>query len=257
MFLAIDIGNSSIKFGIFKEKKLLFNFAIQSDLKKDHTEYSVKIVECFLKNSFNCIDISRVAICSVVTELTEILKKAVNNFFTEEIYIIDQKSSINLPIKIGDNIDINEVGKDRLMTAIAAFKNFGGNLAVVDLGTATTIDIIGEKGEYFGGIITTGIDLSISALYESASLLPKIKFKKQQHVIGKNTIEAINSGIYFGHACLIEGMVKKMEAEYGHKLQIILTGGFSSILQKIILNSRLSANLSLCGLLVSYNYNNN
>ena len=244
MILAIDIGNSSIKFGVFANEKLIYDFHLESSLQIDAQNYYAKIADHLQKKSLN---ITNIIVCSVVNGLTEIIAKSLEKIAKKPI-IIDKNSQIKLPIAISNNIKKEDVGKDRLITALAAFNKFGGNLAI-DLGTATTIDIINQIGQYQGGVICAGINLTLKSLSQSTSLLPEIKPQKQKNIIGTNTIEAINSGIYFGHAAMIEAMVKKINLEYGQNLQIILTGGYAEILQELIPNAKAYQNLSLYGLL--------
>jgi type III pantothenate kinase len=243
MLLAVDIGNSSIKFGVFKNKNLIHHFTLESSIKNSCKDYLNQITKNLTISSFN-----KIIICSVVNDLTEIIAQSLQKLSQKSIIIIDQKSKIDLPIKIDPKINKNEVGKDRLMTSLAAYKEFGGNLAITDLGTATTIDVINNSGQYQGGAICAGINLTLKTLFQSTSLLPEIKIKKQNNIIGKNTFEAINSGIYFGHALMIENMVKKMSNEHGEKLQIILTGGYCEIMQKLIPNAKISQHLALYGI---------
>ena len=245
MLLTADIGNSSIKFGFFHGKELIYNFCLENSIQISAQDYFLQIRQYIKKQN---IYFSNAIICSVVTNLTEIIAESINKFSPKNIYIIDQKSTIDLPVKIAHNVAKNEVGKDRLMTSLAAFKNFGGNLAVVDLGTATTIDVINKKGIYQGGVIFAGINLTLKTLAQSTSLLPKVNFKKQNNIVGKNTIEAINSGIYFGHAIMIESMIKKISIEFGFELKTIVTGGYAEIIQELIPNSIVAQHLVLYGL---------
>jgi type III pantothenate kinase len=245
MLLAIDIGNSSIKFGAFQGKKLLHNFSLKSSSEISSQEYFLKIQKSLQEKS---ITFSKAIICSVVNDLTDIVSQSIKKLFPSNIIIIDQRSQIKLPIKIANKVARNEVGKDRLITSMAAMKKFGKNLAVVDLGTATTIDIIDKKGFYQGGAIFAGIDLTLKTLAQSTSLLPKVKFQKQGNIIGKNTVEAINSGIYFGHAFMVENMVQKMSKEHGEKLKIILTGGYAEIIQELIPDTTVQQHLALYGI---------
>lgn len=151
----------------------------------------------------------------------------------------------------------NEVGADRLINAVAAYKKFGGNLIIVDFGTATTFDIVGKNGEYLGGVIAPGINLSLKALHDMTAQLPKISIKSQKNVIGKTTIEAMNSGVYFGYISLVEGMIAKIENELGYETIKIITGGLSEIFKEPLRNliQHHEPDLTLDGLKIAYETN--
>jgi len=164
----------------------------------------------------------------------------------------DAKLNIDIQVK-----NKNEVGADRLINSIAGYKKFGGNLIIIDFGTATTFDVVGKNGEYLGGVISPGINLSLKALHDMTAKLPKITVKPQVNVIGKNTIEAMNSGVYFGYISLIEGLVAKIEKEHGEKTTRIMTGGLSEIFKDALANTinHHEPDLTLDGLRLVYEMN--
>ncbi|MFM8186738.1 MAG: type III pantothenate kinase, partial [Alphaproteobacteria bacterium] len=133
---------------------------------------------------------------------------------------------------------------------------FGGNLILIDFGTATTFDIVGEKGEYLGGIISPGINLSLKALHDMTAQLPKISIKPQKNIIGKSTVEAINSGVYFGYISMVEGLINKIESELNIKTKKIITGGLSEVFKEYLLKERIvdfhSPDLTLEGLKIIF-----
>lgn len=239
MLLAFDIGNSNIVVGLFENDKLTQQWRLGSDVKKSANDYAVDIIECFLTQKVDCLKVSGVVIASVVPTLTGIINSAIKKFLSDEItnktfIISDNKNRLNIDIKINNK---KEIGDDRLINAIAAYKKFGGNLIIVDLGTATTFDVVGASGEYLGGAIAPGINLSLKALHDMTAQLPRISVKKQQNVIGKNTVEAMNSGIYFGYISLLEGMLEKIENELGCKTTRIITGGLAEIFKDALKDS--------------------
>jgi len=239
MLLAFDIGNTNIVVGVFENNKLTQQWRLPSDVKKSDNDYAVDIIECFLTQKIDCLKISAVVIASVVPTLTSIINSAIKKFLSDEItkktfIISDNKNRLNIDIKINNK---KEIGDDRLINAIAAYKKFGGNLIIIDLGTATTFDIVGKNGEYLGGAIAPGINLSLKALHDMTAQLPRISIKKQRNVIGKNTIEAMNSGIYFGYISLLEGMIEKIENELGCKTTRIITGGLAEIFKDALKDS--------------------
>lgn len=227
MILAIDIGNTNIVCGLFKEDKIIHKWRIISDSDKSIDGYAVDLVELFLTKKIDCLHISGVVIASVVPLLTTKLHEAVKKFTNCRAIIVGETGvSLDIDIQVKSK---NEVGADRLINAIAAYKKYQGNLIVIDFGTATTFDVVGPKGQYLGGAIAPGINLSLKALHDMTAKLPRISVKKQNNVIGKNTVEAMNSGVYFGYLSLIEGMIRRIETEYGQKTTKIITGGVAEI----------------------------
>lgn len=252
MLLALDIGNTNIVIGLFENEKLLKQWRLPSDVKKSVDDYAVDIIELFLTDKIDCLKIESCIICSVVPMLTAKINEAIKKFLSAEsakkIMIIgDEKIRLNIDIKLNNK---KEVGHDRLVNAIAAYKKFGGNLIIIDLGTATTFDVVGKNGEYLGGVIAPGINLSLKALHDMTAQLPRISVKKQQNVIGKSTIEAMNSGVYFGYISLLEGLIVKIENELNCKTTRIITGGLAEIFKDALKDSinHHEPNLTLEGL---------
>lgn len=256
MILTFDIGNTNIVFALFDDNQLKHQWRVTSDISKSVDDYAVDLVEIFLTHKINCLNISGVIIGSVVPTLTRKIGEAVKKFTSTSIAnkiltIGDGKTNIDIEVNVKNR---SEVGHDRLINAYAASKKFGNNLIIVDFGTATTFDIVGESGEYLGGIIAPGINLSIKVLHEMTAQLPKISLKKQTAVIGKNTIEALNSGIYHGYISLIEGLITKIEKEYGAKTKHIFTGGLAEIFKDDLSNliDHYEPNLTLEGMYKIY-----
>ncbi len=254
MFLAIDIGNSNIVIGLFKNNQLSKQWRFISNVNKSVDDYAVDIIECFLLDKIDCLKIQGVIIASVVPKLSEIINSAIKKFLDEDVKILainDKKTKLNIEIKLNNK---SEIGDDRLINAIAGYKKFGGNLIIIDLGTATTFDVVGKNGEYLGGLICPGINLSIKALSDACAKLPTINIKKQNNVIGKSTVEAMNSGLYYGYISLIEGLIKKIEDELNLKTTRIITGGIANIFKEALQNSITyhEENLTLEGLKIVY-----
>lgn len=231
MLLTFDIGNSNIVIGVFKGDKLLHKWRLPSSNKKSADDYAVDIIELCLTEKIDCLKIEGVIIASVVPTLTNVINEAVKKFTSEtitgKILIVGQENcQLDVDIQIQNK---NEVGQDRLINAQAGFKKFGGNLIIIDFGTATTFDLVGENGQYLGGVISPGINLSLKALHDMTAQLPKITIKPQKNVIGKNTVEAMNSGVYFGYIALVEGVIKKIEQELGYRTKKIITGGLGEL----------------------------
>lgn len=232
MLLAIDIGNTNIVIGLFAGDKIAHKFRLETNLSKPSDDYAIDIVELFLNSKIDCLKIDDVVIASVVPNLTLAIENAVKKFYNGKIKLFgrDIKPEIEICLK-----NKKEVGQDRLVNAIAGYKKFGGNLIIIDFGTATTFDVVGKNGEYLGGVIAPGINLSLKALHDMTAQLPKIQIKPQKNVIGKSTFEAMNSGIYFGYIGLVEGLVSRIKAEYNQEMKVIITGGLATIFNQAIL----------------------
>ena len=234
MLLAVDIGNSNVVLSVFENHKILNQWRINSSLDKSTDDFAVDIIELLLTAKIDILTINRCIIASVVPTITgrieQAIKKIVNNNILKKIIILDEHRH-KLPITINLK-NKNEIGIDRLVNSIIAYQKFGltqDSLIIVDFGTATTFDVVGSGGEYLGGAISPGLNLSLKSLHEMTAQLPKINVKAQKNVIGKNTIEAMNSGVYFGYIAMIEGMVNRIENELQTKTRKIITGGLAEI----------------------------
>ena len=250
MLLAIDIGNTNIVLGLYREGVLLFKDRMISNQKKSVDDYAIDIIEFLLINKIDHAEISGCIIGSVVPSLDKILREAIKKFCSGKVILIDDKNiESNIKIELKNK---SEIGSDRLINSISAYHEFGGNLIVIDFGTATTFDVVGSFGEYLGGVIAPGINLSLKVLHEMTAKLPQISLCKQKNVIGKNTAEAMNSGVYFGYVAMVEGMILKIENELGYKTKQIFTGGLSEIFQEELNIKYHRPNLTLEGLRIIY-----
>ena len=223
MILAIDIGNSTTKFGAFDEEKLVERLTIPTIRGKSASE---------IRDSFNeelNLRFDAVIISSVVPELADSFKNLSEQHFNCTPYFVD--NSFDFKFKINYNPP-ESVGIDRLIAAFASVEKYGNPCIICDFGTATTIDVVNSKNEYLGGVITAGLHLLADALHQKTSKLPKIEIKKPIKVIGDTTISAIQSGVYFGYIGLVEGILQKMIAELGETPNIIATGGLAKLISE-------------------------
>lgn len=255
MLLTFDIGNTNIVIGLFDGEKLTHKWRMISDTKKSADDYAVDLIELFLNEKVDCLKVTGSIIASVVPAITNKIHEALKKFTSEQILVIGEKNvKLDIDIQVQNK---NEVGDDRLINSIAARQKFGNSLIVIDFGTATTFDVVGKNGEYLGGIIAPGINLSLKALHDMTAKLPKISVRAQKNVIGKNTIEAMNSGVYFGYISLIEGLIAKIETELNHKTTRIITGGLAEIFKDALKDSvqHHEPDLTLDGLRIVYEIN--
>ena len=225
MLLTIDIGNTNILIGLYKNGKLIFHKRIK--VKKNLT---CKNYANILKKNLPSGNLEGAIICSVVPSLEKQFKKIFKQYFKLEPIIIGE--NLNFGIKL--NYKKGQLGSDRIANAIAAYHLYKKGCIVIDLGTAVTFDIISPKGVYLGGAIVPSIGISSRALFSSASLLKPVKLKLKKFAIGKNTTENLQIGILHGFASMIDGMISKFKKELKFKPLVILTGGDAGKMSKII-----------------------
>lgn len=228
MILVIDIGNTTIEFGIYDKKELIGVFRLGSKRDISSDEIGLFTSQFFDHRHIPMSTVTSVVISSVVPQVNYSITSAIRKYFGLDPYIIGE----NLPCCI-PNLYENpkDVGTDRLVDAYAAVQKYGAPLVIVDFGTATTCDAVSSKGEYLGGIIYPGIKISMDALYEKASKLPKIEILKPDSVIGTNTVASMQSGAYLGYLGAIEKMVGCLKKELGPETKVIATGGFSRLFE--------------------------
>ena len=231
MLLAIDCGNTNIVFAISENDKIIRRWRINTNIHRTADEYSVWLIKLLEIEDLDFSSISDCIIATVVPEALLSLEIFNEKFLGLSPFIVGEK---NVKLGINVNIDIpSEAGADRLVNAVSVNKFYKKPSIVIDFGTATTFDVVGEGGSYEGGVIAPGINLSLEALYMAASRLPRISINDEWlNVIGKNTKHSMHSGIYWGYISLIEGIVKRIKEESNQNYTVIATGGLSEIFSK-------------------------
>ena len=228
MLLVLDIGNTNTVIGIYEGKKLLEHWRLETKKERTSDECGILLKELFQFANLSFEDIQGIVVSSVVPPLDFAIDRMSQRYLKQTPLHINQETKSPIKIKIDHP---NELGADRIVNAVAGFKNYGGPLIIVDFGTATTFDYINEKGEYRGGLITPGISISNEALFENASKLPHVEIKKPKRVIGRNTIESVQAGVYYGYVGLVDEIIRRMTKEIGGKKpKVIATGGFTSLI---------------------------
>lgn len=227
MFLVVDVGNSNIVLGIYKNHELLHHFRIGTNRQATVDEYGVLIHNLFQMSKIKENDIEGVIISSVVPPLMHVLEELCLKYLQMKPLIVGPgiKTGLNLRYE-----NPREVGADRIVNAVAAIEKYGGPLVVVDFGTATTFDCVDEGGNYLGGAIVPGIGISTEALYQRASKLPRIELEKPKKVIGRNTVHAMQAGIIFGYAGQVDGIVGRIRREMDAEPIVIATGGLAELI---------------------------
>lgn len=230
MLLVIDIGNTNITIGVFDGDKIEYTWRLSTIYSRTEDEYGIYIKNLLCEFGLGN-DIRNCVISSVVVQLTERIKTAVKKYLKVESLIISHKIKTNIGLKT-DNP--SQIGADRIANAVAAAEMFNIPAIVVDFGTATSFDIVNSKKEFIGGIITAGMKIQADALSNKTSKLPKLNIEAPEKVIGRNTIDAMLSGIVRGHAAMIDGLISECEKELGEKAAVIATGGYSSVISKYL-----------------------
>ncbi len=251
MLLTADIGNTSITLGLFDDNALVEEFRLASDKDLSLEEYEV-----LLKSLFKDFKIDGCIISSVVEELTNKFKTAVDEVFKLDSLILTSYVNTGIKIKLENK---KEIGADRIANAAGAYILYDHPVIVIDFGTATSFDIVNANGEFVGGVIAPGINLQLKTLNKFTSKLPRIDAAKSPRAIGSNTTEAILSGVIRGCACMIDGLVEQCENELGCKAVVVATGGYASIVADYMKNpfDFINPTLTLEGLRHLYYLNKN
>jgi type III pantothenate kinase len=227
MLLAIDIGNTQIAAGLFEKNELIAHWRLSSIHDRTEDETWILMRSICGAHGYDISKTDCVAISSVVPGMTPTFEKMTVKYLKSQPLIVSQE--IDLGIKIlYDNP--GSVGADRLVNAVAGFEKYGGPLIIVDLGTATTFDIISGDGEYMGGIIAPGIEMSANILHQRAAKLPLVELKFPKTVIGRSTEKSMQSGIMYGSVEMIDGMINRVKSEIVGDVKVIATGGLARLL---------------------------
>ncbi len=229
MLLVIDIGNTNLTIGLFEGKDLHWHWRLATDNNRMPDEYGLQILGLLLHAGHNALDLTGIAISSVVPPLTGRVITACREYLKQSPLVIDAGIKTGVRIRYEDP---KAVGADRVCDAAAVVKNFGGPACVIDFGTATTFNAISREGDYLGGAITAGVNLAAEALYTRAAKLPRIDLQRPPAVIGRNTIHAMQSGLLFGYVSMVEGMVSRFRQELGPDMKVIATGGLAEVIAK-------------------------
>lgn len=253
MLLTIDIGNTNIAIGIFEKEKLTHHWRISTNKLKTSYEYGIDFCNLFFYSNILKEQVKGIIISSVVPSLQDEIELMCNKFFNIQPLIVSPGIKTGISIKIENP---KELGADRVVNAVAAFTKYKKACIVVDFGTATTFDYISEKGEYEGGLISPGLFISLGALAEKTSKLPSVDFHKPSKVVATNTVEAIQSGVFYGYIGLVKEIIKRIKLEKESNPLVIATGGISSIISKEIKEINIvDPYLTLEGLKILYEKN--
>ena len=252
MLLTIDSGNTNTVFGLYdlENDRLIKAFRTITDPTRTADEYIVWLAALMELNGYNYRKVKWAVMASVVPEASFNLISLCRRYFNCEPVNIDATSPLGIKICIERP---EQLGADRIVNALAGHQSYGDDLILIDFGTATTFDVVGKNGDYMGGIIAPGVRLSLRTLHMAAAKLPLVEIARPPHIIGKNTEDAMQSGVYWGYVAMIEGMIKRIESEYGRTMQTIATGGLSETLANDTpAISKVDRTLTLRGLAAGY-----
>ena len=253
MLLAIDCGNTNTVFSIWDGTQFHATWRIATDWKRTADEYYVWLSSLMSMRKVD-VTIDAVIISSTVPRVVFNLRVLADRYFNCRPLVVG-KPDCRLPVN--PRVDAGtQVGPDRLVNTVGAFDRHGGNLIVVDFGTATTFDVVEDDGAYVGGIIAPGVNTSLEALHNAAAALPHVDVSKPQRVIGTNTVACMQSGIFWGYIGLIREICTRIKAERGRPMRIIGTGGLASLFaQGDVLFDRVEDDLTMHGLTVIHRFN--
>ena len=258
MILAIDVGNTTIEIGVIKDHKICISWRLQTDQGRLADEYGVQICQLLRNQSISVSDFEGAIISSVVPSVGRELSKMCQRFFN------------HFPLKVSERLDLGirllverpeEIGADRLATAVGAYHTYKKPLIVVDFGTATTYDAISPNGDYLGGAITPGIGITMNSLFDHAALLRRVDLTVPKSIIGTNTSECIKSGFYFGFRFQMQGIIDQMKSELIQKccirnkseVHVVATGGLVDLIAEGSKSvDHINPNLLLEGLSIIY-----
>ncbi len=253
MLLAIDVGNTNIKLGIFDGDELRETFHLATNVNQMPDEYAVIILSLLHHRGVEISGIKEGAISCVVPPLLTVFHELFDRYFNI------QPLTIGPGVKTGVRIrfeNAREVGGDRISNTAGALSLYKAPIIVVAMGTATVFDTISKDKEYLGGAVAPGIAIAAEALYARTAALPRVELVRPKKAIGTNTIAAMQSGIIFGYAGLIDGIVTRIQEELGEKAMVVATGGYSSIIAKEAKTiDKVNPNLTLIGIKVIYDAN--
>ena len=253
MLLAIEQGNTNTLFAVHDGQAWTAQWRSATDASRTADEYGVWLNQLLAMQALSFADIDAVIISSVVPQSLFNLRNLARRYLKAEPLVIGENAVLGVEVHLEKP---SEAGADRLVNAIGAYVEHGGDLIVVDSGTATTLDVIGQDGAFEGGVIAPGINLSMQALHDAAAKLPRVAIKKPEHVIGKDTVGAMQSGVFWGYVALIEGLIDRIKKQYEKPMTVIATGGVASLFEgatdKI---DKFDGDLTLKGLLEIYRRN--
>jgi len=235
MLLVLDVGNTNTVLGVFQVSgdpgasfgPLIAHWRVSTTKTQTVDEYGVLFRNLFAMNGIEFTAVQGTVVSSVVPPLDSTLREVCERYFQSRPLFIEPGVKTGMPVQYDNPA---EVGADRIVNSVAAFEKFGGPCIVVDFGTATTFDVVSKKGEYLGGVITPGIGISADALFARTARLPRVDIRKPPRVLATNTVNSLQSGLYYGYIGLIDGILERLIPELGDNVTVVATGGLASLM---------------------------
>ncbi len=250
MLLAVDIGNTNVTFGVFEGEKLVNTWRMATDASKMPDEYGVFLLNLINMAGLEPSKIHGISMCSTVPPLISIFQQMFANYFKAPLLTLGPGTKSGVRIRT-DNP--RELGPDRIANSAAAHQLYEGPVIIVDLGTATTFDVVSRDGDLLGAVIAPGITDAARALFTRAAALPQVELVAPKHAIGTNTVASMQSGIIFGYAGLIEGIVARINRQLGEKAQVVATGGYAPlVVDETPVIDEVNPDITLIGLMLIY-----
>ncbi|HWE45244.1 MAG TPA: type III pantothenate kinase [Caulobacteraceae bacterium] len=228
MLLAIEQGNTNTMFAVHDGERWIAQWRTATETTRTADEYAVWLSQILDLGGLKLSMLKGCIISSVVPQSLFNLKNLARRYLKTEPLVIGENAELGVAVRIDQP---SEAGADRLVNAVGGFVTYGGPLILVDSGTATTFDVVGSDGAFEGGVIAPGINLSMQALHAAAARLPRVAIARPDRTIGKDTVTAMQSGVFWGYVSLIEGLLARMKAEYGKPLTVVATGGVASLFE--------------------------
>jgi type III pantothenate kinase len=253
MLLAVDVGNTNIVYGLFEGENLAHQFRVESARGRTADEYAVQLRALLAMRGVEPVQVDSAIVACVVPSLTEPMTQLIARGFGLEALVVGPGIRTGMAILIENP---REVGADRIADAVAGYDRAQGGVIVVDFGTSTNFDCVTPKGEYLGGVLAPGLQISADALFTRAAKLPRVEIAKPPRVVGRNTVHAMQSGIVYGYVGLVDGIVERVQAELGFPCAVIATGGLASLIAPLSKSiGEIDEQLTLTGLRILYDRN--
>lgn len=254
MLFVLDVGNTNTVLGVFEDDKLIHEWRIKTDRYKTEDEFGMLIKSLLEHESISLADIDGVTVSSVVPPIMFALEKMCAKYFELQPLVIG-KETVHTFLEMAYP-NPQEIGADRIVNAVGAIEEYGSPLVIIDFGTATTYCYINESKAYQGGLIAPGIHISMEALYSKASKLPKIEIQAPNNVVGSSTVEAMQSGVFYGYVSQVDGIVNRMKQENTAKPKVVATGGLAALISDASETiDHVDTHLTLKGLYLIYKRN--
>ena len=227
MLLALDVGNTNVTIGAFDGARLAGRWRLSTVHEQTADEWGILMRNLFALSSLDLARVDGIVVASVVPPLDSALAQMARDYFGTAAMFVTSETDTGLRIRY-DNP--REVGADRIVNALAAFHRYGGPVVVIDFGTATTYDVVSDKGEFLGGVIAPGLQISNAALSSSTARLPQVELHAPKAVVGRNTVESIQSALIYGTAAEVDGLVGRIREELGAEAKVVATGGLAPLI---------------------------